>query len=364
MGLYRLLTSKPATHNASVCLHRLGCACNNNKILLTLKLINTKNKQMKKIISSLTIIALATMVMLSCKKSDTTPAVDDSYDSFVKANTDAVQTFTIDAATGGTITAKRGTKITFPPNAFANPDNSITTGNVLVTVKEALLKKQWILESLSTTTSTEMLVSGGMLDIAPRRQSDGVEVKLAAAMLVPTPSMVNVVKVEVPRVPERPDTLRLFLPANQAAPSPNPPSSWAASYYPFGNGSNSYIFQLPQFRWVNCDGLANQPGVKTTIKVTPDLTAVTGATGVQVMLVFRNISTVITLPPSGSSMQSYPNSIPVGSVADVVCIGKDGAGKIIFKVLPGVVFTANANIAIPPVKEYPATVKAYLDSIN
>jgi hypothetical protein len=319
---------------------------------------------MKKIFTSLTIIVLTTLVLLSCKKSDTTPAVDDSYDSFVKANTDAVQTFTITAATGGTITCKRGVKIIFPPNSFANLDNSITTGDVLVTVKEALLKKQWILESLSTTSQTEMLVSGGMLDIAPRRMGDGVEVKLAAAMLVPTPSMVNVVKVEVPRVPERPDTLRLFIPANQAAPSPNPPTAWAASYFPFGNGSNSYIFQLPQFRWVNCDGLANQTGTKTTIKVTPDLTGVTGATGVQVMLVYRNISTVITLPPSGSFMQSYPNSIPIGSTADVVCIGKDATGKIIFKVLPATAFTANANITIAPVKTSAANVTAYLNSIN
>jgi hypothetical protein len=319
---------------------------------------------MKKIITSLTMIVLTTLVLLSCKKNDTVAPVDDSFDSFVTANTDALQTFTIDAATGGTITGKRGTKITFPPNAFANPDNSITSGNVEVTFKEALRKKDWILQGLSTTTQTEMLVSGGMLDIAAKRIVDGAELKPSPAMLVPTPSLVNVIKVEVPRLSERPDTLRLFVPANQAAPSPNPPTAWAASYYPFGNGSNSYVFQLPQFRWVNCDGLANQPGVKTTIKVTPDLTGVAGATGVQVMLVYRNISTVITLPPSGSFMQSYPNSIPVGSTADVVCIGKDGAGNIIFKVLPNTVFTTNANITIPPVKTSAATVTAYLNSIN
>ncbi len=319
---------------------------------------------MKKIFSSLTIIVLTVLVLLSCKKSDTTPVVDDSFATFLSANTDAVQTFTVDAATGGTITAKRGTKITFPPNCFANPDNSITTGNVLVTVKEALLKKQWILEGLSTTTQTDMLVSGGMLDIAAKRLVDGAELKPAPAMLIPTPSLVNVIKVEVPRVPERPDTLRLFIPEGQAAPSGKAPSSWSASYYPFGNGSNSYVFQLPQFRWVNCDGLANQPGVKTTIKVTPDLSGVTGATDVQVMLVYRNISSVITLRPFATYMESYPNSIPIGSTADVVCIGKDGAGKIIFKVLPATVFAATMNIPIKPVITDAATVTAYLNSIN
>ena len=319
---------------------------------------------MKKIFSSLTIIALTTLVLLSCRKTDTSDIVDDSFATFLSANTDAVQTFTVDAATGGTITCKRGTKITFPPNAFANPDNSLTTGGVMVTIKEALLKKQWILEGLSTTTQTDMLVSGGMIDILAKRIIDGAELKPAPAMLIPTPSMVNVIKVEVPRVPERPDTLRLFVPANQAVPSANPPTAWAASYYPFGNGSNSYVFQLPQFRWTNCDGIANQPGVKTTIKVTPDLTGVTGATGVQVMLVYRNISTVITLRPFATYMESYPNSIPIGSTADVVCIGKDGAGKIIFKVLPATVFAATMNIPIKPVVTDAATVTAYLNSIN
>lgn len=319
---------------------------------------------MKKIINSLACIVLTTLVLLSCRKADTSDIVDNSYSGFVTANTDAVQTFTIDAATGGTIVCKRGSKIVFPPNCFANLDNSITTGNVLVTVKEALLKKQWILEALNTTTPTEMLVSGGMLDIDVRRVADGVEVKPTPPMLVPTPSLVNVIKVEVPKVPERPDTLRLFIPANQAVPSANPPAAWAASYYPFGNSTNSYIFQLPQFHWVNCDGLANQAGVKTTIKVTPDLSAVTGATGVQAMLVYRNISTVITLPPSGGYMQSYLNSIPVGSKADVVCIGKDGAGNIIFKVISANVFTANMDIPIKPVVTDAATVTAYLNSIN
>jgi hypothetical protein len=184
-------------------------------------------------------------------------------------------------------------------------------------------------------------------------------------MQVPTPSLVNVVKVEVPKIRVLPDTVQLFLPGGPVAGGTStPPALWAASYYPFGSGPSSYIFQIPQFHWVNCDRLASQPGVKTTIKVTPNLTAVTGATSVQAMLVYRNISTVITLPPSGGFMQSYLNSIPAGSTADVVCIGKDGAGNIIFKVLPATTFTTGMNIDITPVVTSAATVKAYLDSIN
>jgi hypothetical protein len=319
---------------------------------------------MKKTLLNVAVVALLSILFVSCRKNDTIENPANNYENFVGANTPEEQLYSINASTGGVISGRRGTKITFPPNAFANPDNSLATGNVLVALREAVDKSQWLMGKLSTTTTNEMLVSGGMLDIKVNR-ADGVELKPSAAMLVPTPSLVNVIKVEVPRLPNRPDTLRLFLPnVAQGGTGAATPSSWAASYYPFGNSSNSYIFQLPQFRWVNCDGLYNQPGVKTTIKVTPDLTGVTGASEVQAMLVYKNITTVITLPPSASFFQSYTNSIPVGSTADVVCIGKDGAGKIIFAVKPATTFTALMDISIKPVVTDAAIVQAYLNSIN
>jgi hypothetical protein len=307
------------------------------------------------------LMAMCTIVS-SCRKDDTIDNPSDLFDNFVQDNIAPDNLFTLNATTGGVVTCKRGTKITFPPNCFVNQNNSITTGDVLIVVKEALDKSQWLMNGLSTTTTNDILISGGMIDILVKRSSDGEELKPAPAMLIPTPSLVNVIKAEVPRINNRPDTLRLFLPI-QAATASTPPTGWSASYYPFGNGANSYIFQVPQFRWVNCDGLGNQPGVKTTIKVTPDLSAVTGASGVQAMLVYRNLSTVITLPPSATFFQSYNSSIPTGSTADVVCIGKDGSGKIIFKVMPAITFTSLMNITIKPEVTDAATVKAYLNSL-
>ena len=320
---------------------------------------------MKKIINSIAFLTVTSLVYLSCHKANSSLiAGQNLYDNFVKATVAAQQTFTVDATTGGTITCLRGSKITFPPNAFANPDNTITTGSVQVIVKEALDKSQWLMEGLSTTTQTGMLYSGGMLDILVKRMNDGVDVKPSPAMLVISQSLVNVIKVEVPKVRALPDSVGLFLPGAVGVTSAVAPTSWIAAYYPFGGGINSYIFQIPQFRWINCDGLSNQPGTKTSIKVTPDLTNITGATGVQAILVYRNISTVITLQPAGTFMQSYPNTIPVGSTADIICIGKDATGKIIFKVLPSITITALINISIKPEITDAATVTAYLNSIN
>lgn len=320
---------------------------------------------MKKTILNIATFVIVSLILTSCRKNDTLENQNDLYENFVSANTPEQQVFNVNATTGGTITGRRGTKITFPPNAFANPDNSITTGNVSVTLKEALDKSQWLMSGLSTTTTSGILISGGMIDVTANRASDGAELKPAPAMLIPTPSFANVIRVEVPRINNRPDTLRLFLPViAQGGSGAAAPAAWAASSFPFGNGPNSYVFQLPQFRWSNCDVLYGQPGTKTTIKVTPDLSAVVGAAQVQAMLVYRNLSSVITLPPSASTFQSYTNSIPVGSTADVVCIGKDAAGKIIFAVKPTTTFTTLMDVSIKPVVTDAATVTAYLNSIN
>jgi hypothetical protein len=320
---------------------------------------------MKKTILNLVTFVIISIVLFSCRKNDTIENTENLYDNFVKLNTPEEQLFTIEATTGGIVNGKRGTKITFPPNAFANPDNSITTGKVVISLKEALDKSQWMMSGLSTTAIDGILISGGMIDVRVNRASDGAELKPSPAMTIATPSLVNVIKAEVPKINNRPDTLKLFLPnVAQGGSGAAAPSSWAASYYPFGNGSNSYIFQLPQFKWANCDALYGQPGTKTTIKVTPDLSGVTGATQVQAILVYKNLSSVITLPPSSSFFQSYTNSIPVGSTADVVCIGKDAAGKIIFAVKPATTFTALMDVSIKPVVTDAATVTAYLNSIN
>jgi hypothetical protein len=351
-------------------LNKLNCRVTNyiaygynvNKGIADALTSRQKTKIMKKTILNLATFALLSIVLFSCRKNDTIENLNDLYDNFVRANIPADQLFTINATTGGIITGARGTKITFPPNAFANPDNSITTGSVTVFLKEALDKSQWLMSGLSTTTIDGILVSGGMIDLKAFRSLDGAELKPAPTMIVPTPSLVNVIKAEVPRLANRPDTLRLFLPIGGATGNNNtPPAAWANAQFPFVNSTSTYTFQIPQFRWANCDALYGQPGPKTTIKVTPDLTGVTGATEVKAMLVYKNLSTVITLP---ASFQSYTNSIPVGSTADVVCIGKDAAGKIIFAVKPATTFTALMDIPIKPVVTDAATVTAYLNTIN
>lgn len=320
---------------------------------------------MKKFIVSLTLIMVVTVILFSCRKNEKLPVTEETYDSFVNANKAPWQLFSVNAAQGGTIIGARGTKITFPPNAFANMNNTIATGTVAVSLQEVLDKSQWVMEGVSTTTFTAPLVSGGMINIVARSVVDGTELKAAAAMAIPTPSLVGVIRAEVPRLPNRPDALLLFLPnPNVGVVGATTPLNWVPSQFPFTNTASTYVFQLPQFRWANCDALYNIPGAKTTITVTPDLSAVTNATEIKALLVFKNITTVITLPWQNNIYQSYTSSITIGNTADVVCTCKNGDGKLLFAVLPNTIFTANMNITIKPVVTSVAVVQAYLNSIN
>lgn len=325
-----------------------------------------KYKKMKTLLKPLAVFIVLTALFTSCRKDDTLITATNSFDSFIAANKIEEQVFFLKGDVGGLVTGKHKSSINFPANAFVNADGTPFTGEVKISLKEALKKSDWFMEGLSATTTDNILISGGMLDIKVQRKDNGADLLPAPAMRDANQDPKAVIMGEVPKPRVKQQDLQLFLPDPKTnTPSTQPPSAWtSASYYPFGNGTNSYIFQIPQFRWVNCDGLYNQPGIKTTIKVTPDLSAFAGASNIQAILVYRNINTVITLPPSSGYFQSYSNSIPVGSTADVVCIGKTADGKILFKVLPATTFTANMNIAITPQVATAADVTAYLNSID
>ncbi len=325
---------------------------------------------MKKYIISSAILLAALVNFTSCKKSDNGENPSDRFDNFIAARKSVSQTFTLNAATGGTVTGKDGTKITFPAGALVDAGGAAFTGTATVVLRESLNKKQWMMDGQSATTKSDLIQSGGMIDVWVKRADNGADLSPAPAMRIPNANLALVIKAEVPRNRNAAVDMNLFVPDSIAqggtgTTSPTIPTNWSsASYFPFGNGPSSYIFQLPKFHWANCDALYSAPGTKTTIRVTPNLTSFTGASQIQVMLVFQSLATVVTLPPYGIYFESYLNSIPVGSVADVVIIGKAADGKILFKVIPANTFTALQNINITPDVATAAQVDAYLSTVN
>lgn len=305
------------------------------------------------------IMAIIIVAFANCKKgNDLTPLVKsvDLFDNIVAAHQSVVQTYNIDAAAGGLITGENGTKITFPPNAFVDAASNPVNGNISIKLRESLTKDKWLMDGLSTITEdNQLLQSGGMIGLNAEDASGNI-IELDPQLKKPRDT--GGVTIEMPKPPVSPNV-------DMTLWQSEGPKTWApANYFPFGQGPNSYIFQLPGFTWVNCDGLWNDPRPKTTVQVVPDFTNLTGATDVQVFFVYRNINTCITLPPITGYWESYTNSIPVGSTADVVVIGKAASGQVIFKVLPDVVFTSLMNITLTPELSTGAAVDAYLNSIK
>jgi hypothetical protein len=325
---------------------------------------------MKKILLSTATIAIVTILLFACRKNDTIEdnKPEDLFDNLVAAQKSQLQFFEIDNAVGGTITGTGGCKITFPPNSWP-PSNA----KVIVRLQESLKKSQWMMDGLSATAQSDILLSGGMINLTASNKATGEALDFVPAMKVPNANLASVVRAEVPRPAGAVNVdMNLFVPvpdsstAGPASAAKPAVLSWtpATAQFPFANSGSSYIFQLPKMQWANCDRFYGQPGAKTTIKVTPNMTAFAGASDIQVLLVYRSINCVINLPAKIDFFQSYINSIPVGSVADVVLLGKSASGKILFKVLPANAFTALQSIVITPEEVPGATVTAYLNSVN
>jgi hypothetical protein len=322
---------------------------------------------MKKIILSLTTVTLLSIIFVSCRKNDKLENNGDLYENFVKDRQSKVQIFSVNGATGGTITGTGGCKITFPPGAFNKLNNTAYVGEVGVALRESNKKSLWAMDGLSTSTLSGVLESGGMISLTAFAKEGGEELKITPAMA--TPGAATFISVDIPK------------PANAGAapmqawiPSAGGPQgqvvtttvapvlAWDSIGTRFTNNSSVYTFQLPKFGWFNCDRLSSMPGVKTTIKVLPVGTALNGATDLRVMLIYKSINAIITLPPKPGFFESYLNSVPVGSVADVVLLGKGADGKMIFKAILANTFTTNQTIDITPEVATAATVDAYLNT--
>jgi hypothetical protein len=317
---------------------------------------------MKATLLSAAILTTAIVSITACKKDKSTPNYAKA-DDFLASHAIKAQSFTGNAGTGFSIIGKDGTKVTFIPNAFVDGNGNTVSGNVTVTLKEVLSKKDVLFSGVMTESNGQLLESGG--EILVKAQKDGVDLRLNPAL------QNDGARVEIPKVMNDKD-MGLFVQdkrqqggatgGNQQQQSP---FTWnPAPYYPFGNGPNSYTFSLPSFSWVNCDRFYSDPNPKTTITTLPAFQDNNQLSDLQVMLVFKNIATVITLPFdfTAQKFQSYQNSLPIGLQADLIILGKDSDGFIQFGT-QSITIGANMHIDAPVHKATQAEIDAFLATI-
>lgn len=119
---------------------------------------NITNLKNSKVVNRIfkNVVALSILaVFASCDKNNEDDDLGSQIDGealtsrFENNRADAIEDFTIDAATGGMITGTQGTQVTFPPNAFGI-DGVPVTGNVNVQLLEIYDKASMVLKDKST----------------------------------------------------------------------------------------------------------------------------------------------------------------------------------------------------------------------
>jgi len=286
---------------------------------------------MKKIFKNGLLISAVSLLFISCKKEiqrldpDWLKATDFFND--IGPNH---QAFSVSAATGGTITGAKGTRISIPPGAFMDVNGKIITEIVSLNLVEIPAKRDILFADIFTEANGQLLVSGGEFLIEAKKQN-GDALKLNPQMADGPQG----VRVEVPAVQGADRDMQLFVRRERqpGGQSNDNSMTWTpAPYAPFGSGANSYVFNLPEFSWVNIDRFFSDPRPKTTITALPLFKDNSNVSNIEVMLIFKDVTTVCPIPFDNAinKFKSYKDAMPVGAEVIVVIIGEDSDGNIQF----------------------------------
>jgi hypothetical protein len=132
-------------------------------------------------------ILIAVLQFTGCKKEAGSRFT--SINSFYEQSKPASQSFTVNGSTGGTITGTKGTRITFPANAFVNANGTIVTGPVTVELREILTKADMIYSKVFPIAyGWEPLNSGGEFFVGATANGNKVNLRKGKFMDVTLPA--------------------------------------------------------------------------------------------------------------------------------------------------------------------------------
>ena len=259
------------------------------------------------------------LLLVSCTKDNgldnDCDGLDNDCDGIVSYNTMTEffsengvqsQTFTINVEDGSVITGEKGTVITIPENAFEDNGGNAITGSVTVSVKEIFTASEMVLSNRPTNaingaSENTFLLSEGETEI--RAEQDGTSLKL-----VPGKS----IQIKVPSSGGEDAGMGVFL----GTVNSNDNIVWNQflnTEIRFQSAPDSYIYDVFDMGWTNCDKFYGYPGAKTTNYV--NLSTSPNKDEARVFLIFKenNLPAVVSFTQSYiDGLQSYVNSLPVG----------------------------------------------------
>lgn len=300
---------------------------------------------------NLTLTALIAISLFSaCKKDNILNSNKLSVTEFNQKFAVAAQSFTGVAGTAFSISGAKGIKIDFPANAFLDASGNAVTGNIKLSLKEVLSKRDILLSGKMTESNGQILISGGEFQILALQNGALLKLNPAANVVTKVPTTLSTAPMD------------LF----EFKPTVVSDSTWMLNQKARVNTEPSYYqFSLPSFGWINCDYFYSNPNPKTTLTASPTYAAtVPSIKDQRAYLIFDNITSVVGLPfqVAINKHQSYLNSMPIGLNGKLIIIAVAMDDTIYFGATSFTV-SSGLHIDVPMAVGDQTTIDNYLNSL-
>jgi hypothetical protein len=287
-------------------------------------------------------IAISLLIITGCRKEHPILTTHVSYEThtyhslkdFYSQNGVPMQTYIIDASTGGTFTSPQGTVVTIPENAFVTQAGIPVTGNVTMQFKDIYKKSDMLLSNMDTREwSGKPLLSGGEFFIKVIFGNEVVNLASQSVITVKQPFNSS-------------QTNNILMDAFTFENDSFGIGWWNSQSNSVTNGSQAYTFNLHEFypldsgTWSNSDNstfFSSYMQTSLTLHANEDISTYQ----TDVFLIFKNINSIVEVYGNGTD---FPYSYaPQGFQCTLVAIGLKG-GKLYSSFVP---ININANQTVP-----------------
>jgi len=225
----------------------------------------------------LSVAVLSALVFTSCKEKkednpeNNLPDGQALHERAMQNRYDALQTFTIDPETGGTITGEQGTVVNIPANAIGLNHHPIT-GNVEIQLVEIYDKGAMALQDMPTSGikpngDVEALISGGEFFLNATQNGTQLELLHPVSIMSRDVSPQDYVPMNVFRAGDNLEDTDKWQEADENNDGENDQANGHEGEGPNGDFVMNSILDISQFGWTNLDRWADYTGPKTTLFV-------------------------------------------------------------------------------------------------
>lgn len=316
---------------------------------------------MKSTIKILAFVAIITSI--SCRKDDGIGKGNSGYASindFYVRNGVALETYNVDATTGGSFISTKGTQIIVPANAFVTQGGSSVSGNVTLEFKDIYKKSDMLLSDRGTNLiGGDVLVSAGEFFIKAIANNDPLEIAPGKSISIIQPQDTIVMDSLMQAFEGAIDSVtpHRLGPVWKPAPAINTVTLVNLSAYLF----SLYTFSSPisQGTWCNSDNpyfFSAYP--QTTLTVTSSDNY--WQDNMDVFLVFSNLNSMVHVY---KNVSSFPyDHAPEGFDCTVVAIGIMN-GDLYSSFTP-ITITTNLSVDLTLTKTTTSDFKSRLELLN